>query len=299
MYKSYFDSILGSYALEGFSSEELMFLTPFDVLTAADYLEIYKHFVKEGEYLTTKEGVINALEEYIKVYTGSSENCSDAYKHALEELLTKLLEEIKMATLFNAPVDDTWGYMIDITTSGAKLKLVRNEVLVDEYCEITGYGYHDAYTLISVSSRMLSPKEYAEIYGVKPSTVRQWIKRGKICNAIKNGNEWLIPELIEASSITDRGYKTSEYSWRYLPDDIPEAYAFMKEFNHVVIMQKRDNKQIFKIQLDFKNRNNKTTLSTEIEMSKEEKEKFELFLISCNYVKAKAQSLDEIYSINF
>ena len=62
------------------------------------------------------------------------------------------------------------------------------------------------FELVTVPSALLSVEEYAAVYNVSVTTVRQWIRRGKIRSAIKNGCEWSIPEL---AAVSGRGYQVS------------------------------------------------------------------------------------------
>jgi excisionase family DNA binding protein len=48
--------------------------------------------------------------------------------------------------------------------------------------------------------KMYSPEEVAELFSMKPSTIRTWIKEGKL-TAIKIGNRWRVPK----SAVVDLG----------------------------------------------------------------------------------------------
>lgn len=53
---------------------------------------------------------------------------------------------------------------------------------------------------------LMTVAEYAELSGVTVITVRQWIRRGKLRTARKNGRDWLIPSL---SMPPQRGYESA------------------------------------------------------------------------------------------
>lgn len=41
---------------------------------------------------------------------------------------------------------------------------------------------------------LYTTREVADSYGVKPGTIRMWVKRGKIFPAVKEGNVWFFGE---------------------------------------------------------------------------------------------------------
>lgn len=64
------------------------------------------------------------------------------------------------------------------------------EVENDEISSMTSTIEH---TLIRVECDYLTIEQYASMLGIEPVTVRQWIRRGKLRHAKKNGRDWLIP----------------------------------------------------------------------------------------------------------
>ena len=55
---------------------------------------------------------------------------------------------------------------------------------------------------------MMTVEEYASVSKTEAGTVRQWIRRGKLRNAIKIGGEWRIPEITDPPT---RGFTPVRY----------------------------------------------------------------------------------------
>jgi hypothetical protein len=54
------------------------------------------------------------------------------------------------------------------------------------------------------TNRMVPAREFAELRGVRPGTVRKWCARGLIPNAMKNpSGDWLVP--LSANRLRPRG----------------------------------------------------------------------------------------------
>ena len=138
-------------------------------------------------------------------------------------------------------------------------------------------------------TQLLNVEQYANLYGVAQSTVRQWIRRGKIRSAIKAGNEWRIPELAE---VNGRGYSHGFYSWDDNLSGLAEEYKFINDYSSARITQDEENKDLFHIELSSKNLEKMPDM--DIDMTTKEKEKFELVLISNPLVKAPSETNDTL-----
>ena len=138
--------------------------------------------------------------------------------------------------------------------------------------ETLNYSSDQSFVLIYVHSKTLTVDEYAKTYGVTAGTVRQWIRRGKIRNAIKVGSEWRIPELTE---LPTRGYSAGVYMWHERLKNLPEEYAFLNNYVAVLINQDQGDKNYFKISFVAGGVDTK-----EMRVDVKEREKIELFLIS-------------------
>ena len=102
------------------------------------------------------------------------------------------------------------------------------------------YEVDQEFTLLEVECKNLSVEEYSKKYDVDPSTVRQWIRRGKIRTAWKSGNEWMIPEL---SDTPRRGFTEACYEWDDNIGHVPEEYDFLHSFNTLHIVQEKNDKK--------------------------------------------------------
>ena len=60
-----------------------------------------------------------------------------------------------------------------------------DELILDDEGEIDSTSSSNSIIIVEEKCLYLSVEEYAKVYDVKPTTVRQWIRRGKIRNAKK------------------------------------------------------------------------------------------------------------------
>jgi len=123
-------------------------------------------------------------------------------------------------------------------------------------------------------------EQYATIHQVTPTTVRQWIRRGKLRTAQKAGRDWLIPAIADKPT---RGFKSVTYTWDRLPKEIEETYPFLKGFDCVYIYQDEEQKTRFNCIIGYPGQSNRTKIS----LSLKEREKFELDLISNPTIKVE------------
>ena len=207
---------------------------------------------------------------------------SQAYYVRYAALIKKFRGIVERSS-FPEKLEDWWFYEYEISETGITLSLshadyinLNNEGFIDEISTDTEFN------LLQVNAEMLTVEQYAQANDVTASTVRQWIRRGKIRTAVKQGGEWRIPELAE---VRDRGYKYVQYRWEEYLTGFPEEYAFINDYHQVGIMQDEEDKGNFEIYL----RNgdvNKT-----LQMDQKEKEKFELLLISNPFIKPVGSSI--------
>ena len=215
-----------------------------------------------------------------KVKEGHTESFWKQYLN----LMKRFQQEIENAILF-MELEDYWCYSYEISELGAKLNLEYiSDVDYDDFDEdgeptSVSTVAAQSFELVTVRSMLLSVEEYAAVYNVSATTVRQWIRRGKIRSAIKNGREWSIPELAEVSG---RGYQSGSYFWNCHLNDLPEEFAFLAESRGVTICQDEENKDIYNIFVW------PLTLGSDkkIQMPISDKERLELMLISHPLVKA-------------
>lgn len=175
---------------------------------------------------------------------------SSAYYAVLDRLLERFRTMIEKTVLFDAP-PGWWSYCYEIETTGIKLLLSHYYSVDFDSDGNSGDTEVDTeFTLLTVETKHLSVEEYAQLYDVEQGTVRQWIRRGKIRDAIKLGKEWRIPEL---SEIPKRGYSFGQYEWKEELGDVPEKYDFLKEPAIATFYQDKEDKKIFHVSVgDYK-----------------------------------------------
>lgn len=204
------------------------------------------NFAKEN--IRSYEGLIKSIQETKTQY--QNEANSGERKHApafysvLDSLLSKFEHRVRCTALPD-PLNDWWSYSYEISDSG--ITLLMNHFSWDHYGNSYDYRRDEAFVLLEIPAKLLTVSEYAQIYGVEPVTVRQWIRRAKIRSAVKAGKEWRIPELAEVSK--ERGYRPCLYSWSKPLTDLPEKYAFLSEFQSARFWQDEESNDFFCVEL--------------------------------------------------
>lgn len=248
-------------------------------LSNEDQFKVYRH-----QFLSCKDDVLKCIDKQrqrLQAKESEYANRSEGYCEVLKVLYDKLYSKIDDSSLFDAP-QEYWHFVITVDSSGISLKLVEELGYVNGYnLEYVVDEIGDDYTLIHIPCKHLTIEEYATLYNVKPVTVRQWIRRGKIRTAIKAGSEWRIPELTDIPNKT-RGYINATYSWNEIYEKVPEGYEFIHQYNHVEIKQMED-KVYYTLHFYYEEEKQRVK-EKRIVCDVQEKEKFELFLISSSGV---------------
>ncbi len=241
-----------------------------------DYDELVREF--NAKAMRSKKAVLMDIDAKIRCIEqgrGVDTSHSAAFYERIKDLLLRFREKVRLALLFKE-LEDLWAYDVEIRDDGITLLLYHFDVLSpddDEYYEEMDLSHE--YTLVKENAKLLSVEKYAEVYGVTPGTVRQWIRRGKLRSAVKTGGEWRIPELAEVSG---RGYIYGRYEWEDELPDLPAEYSFLNNYTHASITQDAGDRNLFHICCWIEEYDEEE--SYEVEMSSKEKEKFELMLIS-------------------
>lgn len=233
-------------------------------------------------YSKSKEEIIEEFKSHYNYYKNDYkendmlEKHSKAYKEKYLKLCKNFLNKLEC---LNLPLltDDWWCYCYLLKNDSIDLALSLCTELEVEDNEVTAATFSDEYILLSVKCDYISVSEYAKLYNVTDITVRQWIRRGKIRSAKKNGRDWIIPDIADKPQ---RGFEDVSYSWKELSTEIIQKLPFLADYNNLIIFQNQNDKRIFDIILS----NYDKGLREKIQINNLEREKLELELISSGLV---------------
>ena len=246
----------------------------FEGLDSCDIAEIIFH----EEYIISKKQLLESLGRYVKKAKSKKgvsifKECSSTFKNVYLDLLMEFYNEVKQTPLFEE-LEPYWFYSFKIDEAGATLSLCHANNLgvdiEDEY--IDSISIDACFELVTKKARVLSVEEYAEKYSVSVGTVRQWIRRAKIRGADKTASGWRISELCE---VREGKYTPGHYRF----DSgliISNEYPFLEKCSSINVWQDSDCAELFNITLWGKESNE----YIDIKMNRQEREKFELFLIT-------------------
>lgn len=221
----------------------------------------------------TKEGIISLIKASGRdIHKEMRENPSHSlpYYNGLISLFEKVIFELKSRRVFDAP--ENWFYSFSITNTNAALYLRHIAGLKEEEGKIL-LDIDETFRLINYPVKQFSVEEYAAATNTEAVTVRQWIRRGKLRNALKIGSEWRIPEITDPPR---RGYTPVSY---YNKGGL---IAFPKEFGvslsiqpHVIDIYQSPERKGYVVLIDKAPAFFPSRL-----LSEAEREKLELLLIS-------------------
>lgn len=242
---------------------------------------------KENQILTKSE-LLYSLSKFKEHYLNSDNE--ESYSNEKRTVLIKNLEEfIKKVEKREFPdLDNWWFYNYLINSFDITLELC--------YCNDVEYdndGYIESMTsgcehiLLSQAFKVMTVNEFAELHNVKPLTVRQWIRRGKLRSIKKVGRDWLISEF---SNVPKRKYEPVSYFWK-TGNIHSEVFPFINNYNCLYICQNDNDKSIFDVILGCPGDKKRE----KIEISRKEREKLEVFLLSDNNVTADELSANIQY----
>lgn len=238
----------------------------------------------QNNFLLTKEEVLESLESFEQHYQyEDEEENSQERREALLQLIRRFraaVEEFRFPTISK----NWWHFQYILNHRGLTLYLA--------YCETLEIGTDGSIKestmgqlmpLLTVPCNYLTVEEYASYYQVKATTVRQWIRRGKIRSALKAGREWLIPDIVDRPH---RGYEPVTYSWSRLTEELEEQFPFLKEGTSVYLYQDRADRTVYRCLI----KNNGQEILRRITLTQQEREKMELALIGDSGVEAEELS---------
>lgn len=183
------------------------------------------------ESISTKAELRKSVEEtrarYQAEAASEERDHSDLFYQVLDDLLEKFKKELYGKNL-PEPLNDWWSYSYTITDSGIKLSM---DYYSWSHCFEGDFdcSRDGQIVLLEIPAKMLTVSEYAEVHGVAPVTVRQWIRRAKIRSAVKYGNEWRISELTELPK--SKGYTSCHYIWKNTLIGLPDKFAYLNKFS--------------------------------------------------------------------
>lgn len=235
--------------------------------------EIFKEF-----YAQTKEEIIEEFKSHYNYYkeNDDSENQSKKHKEKYLKLCKKFLNKLEEVNLPQL-TDDWWCYTYLLKNDSIDLALTLCTDLEVEDDEVSSATFSDEYILLSVKCDYMSVSEFAKLYNVSDITVRQWIRRGKIRSAKKQGRDWTIPNIADKPK---RGFQDVIYMWQELTPEIENKYPFLKGYNSMFILQNKEDKGLYDLILS----GYKTHIKEKIQISNIKREQLELELISSGLV---------------
>ena len=175
---------------------------------------------------TNKQSVIATLDNASKSVVSEMRNTPQhtlQYYNALSFLLDKVIVEIASRNIFDAP--DGWFYSFEVTNKNAALYIRHvSEIQEDEDGNVV-FDIDERFRLINYPVVLLTVEQFASRSKIEAGTVRQWIRRGKLRNAIKVGGEWRIPEITDPPT---RGFSPVRYynngQFFFLPKEIGASF---------------------------------------------------------------------------
>ena len=247
---------------------------------------------KELEYIqnnecTTKQELLKIIRKKTKKYEekfSADSEYSKTYYGLLIVLLEVFYKKVETAVLFET-LPDYWAYYLDFSYDEFAVNMCHiAEIRVDEDMNFRSSKIDAVYKLITINPNTFSPEQYSQFYEVEQGTVRQWIRRGKIRTAFKEGNEWKIPELTPPPT---RGYESAQYKWINGVTNLPDEYKFLEDY--VIATFYQDHKDKSKYHVLFVSKEaflyNKMDKNKELLLDAKEREKLELFMISHPQIK--------------
>lgn len=243
--------------------------------------------------IQTKKALLRNIDSHLKSIQEDSKDDtkhSHAYYVRYEELIRRFREKVDRCE-FPDNLEDWWHYEYSVYETGVTLKLCHVAWFDVDEEDIVSEDSDTVFELLKVNTKLLTVEQYAHTYGVTATTVRQWIRRGKLRSAVKMGSEWRIPEL---SEVRGRGYLCDTYYREEYIADLPSEYEFFNDYDYVSFMQNKDNKDFFDVSFGLKHEDNETIEEFEkikkstmkIQLDKKAREKFELYLIGNPFVRS-------------
>lgn len=242
-------------------------------------MDIKEKLFREN-YLFTREEVLKSLELFIEYEKLNEEPgySNEVVKNRVQ-LYKKFIAAVKKCKL---PVltDLWWFYEYQFLGNSMELNLCQADEIEVENGEIRGMTSTVEHTLITVECDYLTVEQYASMLGIEPVTVRQWIRRGKLRHAKKNGRDWLIPDTEDKPQ---RGFTSVQYIVEKEAQIESNEFPLLSVCDSIVILQDQDNKSKFVCYLN----NYKTKFKSKLELTRSEVERLEHTIIESGKAKVE------------
>ena len=223
-------------------------------------------------YLFTREDILMSLEFFIK---HEKLNEEPGYSNEVVKNRIKLCEKFYAAVKkCKLPVltELWWFYEYHFLGNSIELNLCQADEIEVKNDEISGMTATVEHTLITVECDYLTAEQYASMLGIEPVTVRQWIRRGKLRHAKKNGRDWLVPNTEDKPR---RGFTSVQYIVEKEAQIESDEFPLLSACDSIFILQDQDNKSKFICYLN----NYKTKFHSELELTRSEVERLEHTII--------------------
>ena len=234
-------------------------------------MDIKEKLFREN-YLFTREDVLKSLELFVEHEKLNEEPgySNEVVKNRIK-LCKKFIAAVKKCKL---PVltELWWFYDYQFLGNSIELHLSQASEVEVENGEISGMTSTVEHTLITVECDYLTVEQYASMLGIEPVTVRQWIRRGKLRHAKKNGRDWLIPNIEDKPQ---RGFSPVQYLVEKEAQIDSDEFPLLSACDSITILQDQDNKSKFVCYLN----NYKTKFHSELELTRSEVERLEHTII--------------------
>lgn len=223
-------------------------------------------------YLFSHEDILKSLELFIE-----HEKLIDNTEYSNEVVINR----VKLCEKFIAAVKKSklplltelwWFYEYRVLGNSIELNICQADNIEVENDEISGMTVTEEHTLIKVECEYLTIEQYASMLGVEPITVRQWIRRGKLRHAKKNGRDWLVPNVEDKPR---RGFTSVQYVVEKEAQIESDEFPLLSACDSIFIFQDQNNKSKFICYLN----NYKTKFHSKLELTRSEVERLEHVII--------------------
>lgn len=232
-------------------------------------------------YCFNKEDIQRDFENYMYLFApNSEEDYPEEYKNKMFELCKRFQDALNNCSLPQL-TDDWWYYDYQQTNDGIDLKLYYcEEFEISEDGEMTSSTSSENFTLLNVKCDYLKVEQFAKNHNITDTTVRQWIRRGKLRTAKKMGRDWLIPSIATKPT---RGFTSVSYYWDRLPRALSDSFPFLIGYEAIYIFQNKQDKQQFECILGYPGQTDRK----KVVLSTKERERLELALISSSVIQVE------------